>query len=250
MTPRLEYHKNYLSDVIFKINFPLILDLVDNSPKQFQSEIIGDYPILEPIKQYGVKIEAKGDVFKAEKDMRTLWRFKSKDGTRFIEFDSESIALVFKKYINYHEFKETVGKITEILYRIYPNIIVNRLGLRYINLINLDGNDFYSWNRYINNDLIKTINFIEDKTQTRRLITQIEIKCDDDSTLNFKSGIFNTSYPNQVIKKEYILDYDCYMNVPLEKEVVLPKLDIIHSYVTSYFEKSIKPAFRTLLSHE
>lgn len=250
MPPSNQYHNNYLTDVIAKINFPILLDLVNNSPKDFQDKIISNFPILEPIKQFGVKIENKGDNFTAEKENRTVWRFKSKDGNKIVELDFESMAFVLKKYSNYTDFRSEFSTLFDSLMSAYPNILINRFGLRYINLVNLNETNFFEWASYINSDMVKNLDFIEDKSQIRRAMGAFELKCDEDSLLNVKYGMINTSYPNPIIKKEFILDFDCYTQVQFEKENMLSNMDKYHTYIKTYFEKSITESLRTKLRHE
>ena len=99
----------------------------------------------------------------------------------------------------------------------------------------------------INDCLISNIDFLENKNQIKRTIDILELSLDDEVTLNFRWGIYNSLYPSEVSKKEFLLDFDCFTRVQIESDQVIGKLDIFNSIITGYFEKSIEDKFRELL---
>jgi len=244
------YKKNYLTDVVVKINFPIILELSEGQPTAFQKEIQVDYPILEPLQEIEFKIENKGLSVLQHKSNRTLWRFRNRENTEYIELDYGSLAYIVKKYTDYTTFKRKAESIFNQFFKIYSNILITRLGLRYINKLDLGGTDYFNWSDYLNVNLIKKIDFYSDKTKIKRLITISELAPDEETVLNFKYGIFNSTYPSPVVKKEFILDYDCYTLIQFEKENIIAKIDTYHRYIKENFETSITTALREILNHE
>lgn len=242
------YKKNYLSDVIFKLHFPVILGLVENAPKEFQDKIIKNFPILEPIQQVQIHIENRGLEFNTERKNRTVWKFKSKDGSANIELDYESLAIIQNKYTDFTTFRELVSTISSIFFTIYPDIVIKRLGLRYINQIKLTEKDFFVWDKYINENFISFLNFVDDKNNLRRILSTIELDNGNDSNLIIKYGIFNSTYPGKITQKEFILDYDCYTNIEFENTKLLEKCDEFHKTIIQNFEKSILDDFRGKLN--
>lgn len=243
------YRKNFLSDVIFRVDFPLILEISKETPDKFQSEIATEFPILEPVKQYGFQIETKEDSSTPTPLNITIWRFKNKTGDFFIELNGNSLVVNAKKYTDYTSFKERVSRILKVFYKIYPSTVVQRLGLRYINQIEiLKEKDLFSWSNYINENLIKNIDFFEDKTKIKRMMQVMVVSVDEETRLNIRAGIFNSNYPENITNKEFILDYDCYTRTPTEQESILVKLDDYNKVLTEYFEKSITSNFRGILN--
>ncbi|MBU1110147.1 TIGR04255 family protein [Patescibacteria group bacterium] len=248
---KIQYKKNFLTDVIFRIDFPVILDIAENTPKGFQNKILNDFPVLEPIQQFGVKIERKGsniDTFTADK---TTWRFSSPDKNYLTELDAEFLAVVCKKYSNFTDFKNTVSKILKSFVQLYPKLelAINRLGLRYINQIQLEESDFFGWQSYLNKSLITNLDFFENKNDLRRAMQVYEIMLEDDVNMNLKCGIFNSSFPAPVNKKEFILDYDCYTKTQLSRDQVIDKLTKFNEIAGKYFERSINDSLRKVLNH-
>jgi uncharacterized protein (TIGR04255 family) len=249
-TANTPYTKNYLSDVILRIDFSLILDLAENPPTSFQDRIRADYPILEPVKQFGVRIENLGADSRIEKDNRTTWRFKSRDGNKLIELDVTSLVINYKRYENYHNFHDELQRILGIFLELYPSAVCSRLGLRFVNQIHLEEADMFAWETYINPNLIKSLEFIEDKRQLVRNVELLELNLGNDTKLNFRYGIFNSVYPAQITRKEFFLDYDCYIQNQLESTDLESKINSFHDHITTYFEKSITEGFRAILRNE
>lgn len=244
------YRKNFLSDVILKINFPVILEISEGTPSAFQKKIQDNFPILEPLQEIELKIENKGMDVTQQKSNRTVWKFRNKESTEFVELDYQSLAIIIKKYTDYNTLKTKAENIFSTLFQLYPNIVVSRLGLRYINKVTLEGIGFFSWTDYLNPSLIKNIDFFNDKTKIRRLLTVSELAIDEDSVLGFQYGILNSTYPSPIVKKEFYLDYDCYTKIQFEKEDLMLKVDKYHQYIKDNFEASITDTLRKVLSHE
>lgn len=244
--PSKKYKRNYLSDVIFKIDFPVILELTENPPRQFQNKIINDFPILEPIKQIDIEIKRQ----ETTQVLSTLWKFKNEDNSNLIELKINSLAVIQKKYTDYQDFKKLINIANKAIFDIYPITKINRLGLRYINQINLEEPKFFEWEDYINNSLLGGLKFIKIKNKIRRIMQSIRITPEEDIILNLVSGIFNSTYPGKIVKKEFILDYDCFTKIQFDKETLEKKVDKFHKIIVKYFKKSITDKFRKKLNNE
>jgi len=247
---KVQYKKNFLTDVIFRIDFPIILDIAENTPKEFQNRILNDFPILEPIQQVGIGIEKRDSDINTFTANKTIWRFLSSKRDYIVELDSAFLAVVCKKYDNFTDFKKTVSKMLESFIQIYPNLMINRLGLRYINQIQLEEDDFFIWEKYLNKSLITNLNFFEEKSNLRRAMQVYEIVPENEVSINFKCGIFNSSFPAPVNRKEFTLDYDCYTNTQLSSDQIVDKLANFNEIVGEYFEKSVTDKLREKLNNE
>lgn len=243
------YKKNFLSNVIFRIDYPPILELEKETPAAFQSKIQDEFPILEPVKQSGFMFEAKPETKpKMETLNEIVWKFWSKDKKKFIELDTTFLTISFIEgsYKDYIDFQKLVKKITDIFYEIYPHVITQRFGLRYINEIKINEEDVFKWSKYINDNLIDSLNFFADKNEIRRAMGVVVLK-KDNFDLNFSYGIFNSSFPGEIINKEFVLDYDCSTLEPVNKTEIINTLDYCNTKISELFEKSIKEDLRMLL---
>ena len=242
------YQKNFLSNVIFRIDFPVLLDLEKNKPAEFQSKIIEDFPILEPLQQIEIKPGEKIDDSLA---MPAVWSFSNKEKNQKIELTSYymSFSIFNFSYTTFNDFKEKIEKLLESFFECYSISIINRIGLRYINEIKIEEANPLNWNEYINSNLVDGLNFFEDKTKLRRIYNITTASVGGDDFLNLKYGIFNSKYPAEIVDKEFVLDYDCYSRA-IEKEGVVAKLTAFNTIITEYFEKSIMEEFRTKILNQ
>ena len=250
MSPRTQivYRRNFLTNVILKINFPVILEISDGTPTTFQKSILRDFPILEPVQQMEFKIENKGLNVVDHKSNKILWKFHNKENTEFVELDFGSLAYIVKNYTDYSTFRKSAESIFSRFFSNFPSILISRLGLRYINQITLEGTDYFNWGGYLNQNLIKKIDFYRNKTEIRRLLTVSELALDEETVLNFKFGILNSTYPSPIVNREFLLDYDCHTSIQFEKEILTTKVNMYHRYIKDYFEASITDNLRKVLN--
>lgn len=245
---KTKYKKNFITSVIFRIDFPLILQIKEETPKEFQNKILSAYPILEPIQNIEVHIQDDENGFSSNKDISTTWNFYTSDKNAWIELSSNHLALVTKKYTEFSAYFESIKKIIDAFNSCYENILINRIGLRYVNQIKLSETDIFEWKKYINEELLGGLNLSEDKNNLKRIMQSTEIKVDEDTDIKIINGIYNSLYPSTIKQKEYVLDFDCYSQIETEKEKICEKIESYHSTIEDYFEKNITDEFRKHLN--
>lgn len=246
--PSITYKKNYLTQVIFKVNFPLIAELTKDVPPDFKEKVSVNFPILEPVKMSNIKVDATPGEVKTEREEMTIWRFKDKEERVFIELNCDYLAIVIKNYINYSEFEKIISDITTIFFDIYKDLVINRLGLRYINQIKLEEKTLYDWTGYLDSSLIANLGFVEKQDSIRRAMSFLEIAIDEETKLRLQYGVFNSTYPGKLLNKEFVLDYDCSTEVQFDKKNLNEKSKKFNDIITEYFEKSIEDNFRSNLN--
>lgn len=246
----ITYNKNFLTSVIFRIDFSTITELTTQLPSDIKDGIIVDFPIFEPQSQVGVQFEQnKGAIVGTQSISKMSWSFLNSDKTRLVEIDANYLLLNFKTYIDYADFANNVKKVLELFFKKYPDLAINRVGMRYINEINIAGVDYFDWSEYINESLISSFDFFDEKDKIRRVMSTVALKEDEDISVNFSYGIFNQYFPNEISEKSFILDYDCYSRVGVSSDdknlEIVNRADKYHKIIKKYFEQSITEIFRT-----
>ncbi len=242
------YKKNFLSNVIFKLDFPTLSDYGFEKIKEFQKSIKKEFQILEEKSGVMIEHELKGTEPIEYKTTKLVKRvFFNKTKTRIVSFESNNIIVEFKEYTHFKEYFKIINLVINSLFPLYPSIVSTRLGLRYINQINLDEKFPFEWDNLLNKSLLDSMNFISDKKDMSRYITLIELN-KEDYRLRFQYGIANSLYPNPIIKKEFVLDYDCFTFESLEKkEEILDKVKEFNEVISNMFEKSIEDGLRKVM---
>ena len=130
----LEYHLNFLTEVIFRIDYSPILKISESIPIALQDKIRVLMPEFKENKIYGLKatINKKDKVFKKEEEIKPEWQFTDKEKTKITNLSQDSLSIIIKKYKNFKEYKDFIMKIVNFFYEEYKPIEVKRLGLRYI----------------------------------------------------------------------------------------------------------------------
>lgn len=240
MTKGIRYNKNYLTGVIFRINFSNILQLSGKNKEaaeKFQKEIFDKFPNVHF--QFNNNINVHIDIQESKlesklEDGDLTWIFTDEQNIKQVELNSKSLILAYRKgaYEGFEEFLDDVSLILSAL-RWYMPFNLTFLGLRYINQIHEEVIDDNNIHEYVNESLINNVIFeLEDNEGFSQSFSRLDL-LKDDYHLTFQYGFFNPEYPNVAVKKDFILDYDCKLtkidsvNSTLDVENELKKMNKI-----------------------
>lgn len=135
------------------------------------------------------------------------------------------------------------------MFEAFSDLQVKRLGLRYINSVEAPGPNKFSWNAYLNRNLLSIFNIPVDKAKIARAFHNLELNLGD-LTLRFQYGIHNPDYPAPIRKRVFILDYDAYTTGFLAKEEIHQTLPVLHDEIEQLSEKSITDKLRGIMNAE
>ena len=245
----IEYKKNFLKNVIFRLDFNSLEQLGTSILPEFGNVIAEKYhsPTQNEVKHLQVSISADGTKIIKEESC-WIWKYEHK-GSAKKSISLLKDALIFEchetGYKNFPTFEEDVCFIFNKFVELYDVKQFGRMGLRYINEIFIPENKSpLKWEGYINLNLCKALESgIVDSSTPIRSMHQVQIKLDEIDVL-FNYGIFNRDYPNPIAKPELILDYDYYISGVLEKNDVLSKLVSLNAVSRRMFESSIEDQLR------
>lgn len=240
MTKGIRYKKNYLTGVVFRINFSNILQLSGKNKEageKFQKEIFDRFPNVHF--QFNNNINVQVDIQEGKSESKLedgdlTWIFTDEQNIKQVELNSKSLILAYRKgaYEGFKEFLDDVSSILNAL-RWYMPFNLTFLGLRYINKIHEDVIDDNNIQEYINKSLLNKVIFeLEDNEGFSQLFSRLDLS-KDDYQLTFQYGFFNPEYPDTAAKKDFILDYDCKLtkidsvNSQFEVEKELKKMNKI-----------------------
>lgn len=241
------YLTNFLSSVIFRLDFSEILSLSTNPPDKFQDKIREQFPGTETkdLIQITTGLKEGNEVFSNKKVTKTYF-FSNKEKNQQIEINPAHFAVVFSKYTTYEQFVEIVKNAFRYFNDLYKPLDLKRIGLRFVNEIKIPQGNPLEWENLIDAKLIANINTFENiKENLSRTMSQMVFKYDDYS-LVFNCGIFNQEFPGKISRKEFILDYDCYTLFG-SVENIDNYLNIFHKQIQSLFEMSIKDELRKVM---
>jgi len=240
------YKKNFITNVILRIDFPKILKLSEKKPpSELQNIIIDKFPILEEKRQSKIDTKImKDSTVDVKSTIIVSWSFLNREKSINIFINPEYLTIEFYKYKNFTECFKNIKYIINNFIKLYPIKIINRVGLRYINKINLATGEPLDWNNLIHPSLFSVSReFINNKDSLLKSMHLLEFN-EKEYRFRFQFGLFNSEYPNPITRKEFILDYDCMTTEEIEVSETLDKVKEFNLIITTWFEKSILDGLR------
>lgn len=245
-----KYKKNFLTNVIVRVDFPNPLK-TDSLPPDITKVILKSFPISEPKKLFQMvgsfKVEPKKKFEVETGEETTEWNYYgvNREKRLIIQKDSLSISYM-KSYRGYEDLKSEFLGIIDKLFEVFTDIQVNRLGLRYINEINLDETDPFNWEKYLNSNLFSNFNITENKDTIARGLNNLVLNYGN-MILNFHYGMHNPDFPAPIRKKIFVLDYDAYYTGLQDLKDIESNLFTFHEEIEKLFEENITDGLREVM---
>ncbi len=170
--------------VTFQIRFPSVPDLDELTPPKALSHALRErYPILggpAPVMQLEL---GPGQAQQRQRGSRLT----NRERTKTLTLTGDSVALETSRYERYERFAEDVDWVLERVDAATPLPAVTRLGLRYIDEIQIEGTSTLSdWRAWINSDLI--VGGVVDGYETLDYLAQMVLSIDDLHRLTIRYG--------------------------------------------------------------
>ncbi len=239
------YSKNFIKKVIAKIDFNASVDIfTPDTLADAVSEIKKRFPISE--QKTGIQNEITFSNVGVEQSLKKEfpeWIFHGKDRTKVLKVNHQSIEVVLNKYDTENDFiKDVITPISKLL-SINPNIVVQRTGIRFINIFDFKIDNFKKSSIYFTPSISANYTKMADVENCNRAIMINEF-IKEDIKLRVQSGYFNPDYPAIIKRNHFLLDFDAYIDSPHlinNIEVLLKKL---HDIIEFKFEELITDKLR------
>ncbi|MFC5428480.1 TIGR04255 family protein [Paraburkholderia denitrificans] len=238
------YRKSFLAQVIAKIDFASPLPIGKAVPPKLVNSIVEHFSIVEPPQQLQSHqvIINEGSVQTKQATVEQ-WTFFSKDRGRQLTLSPAAMFVNYSAYSSYEETKQHFGAAVEALEKCFPDTIVARFGLRYINQIEVDLPDATDWAGYFSDSILAARAFFRKDEPIARLINIAELNYDD-VAVRFQHGLPNPDFPASIKRPFYVLDFDAYVSQAHSLRDVLANMDAAHGHIQELFERSITERLR------
>lgn len=238
------YKKNHLKEVIARIDFVSpISTLSSELPKNVSQVALAHFPIQEPRKAVMQTIQL-GQEKPSEREEFTQWGFFGVNREKSLTITRDAIFVSYSQYTNYEEFRKEFIEIVKVLFNTFDQSQPSRLGLRYINEIEIaEEKDCLNWKKYFSKDILGLFNYSIKEAKPTRIFHNFEVAYSD-FNLRFQFGMHNPDFPAPIKRKIFILDYDAsYMGL-LDTSSIDTYLDKFHNSIQVVFEQNITDNFR------
>lgn len=246
------YRKNFLKEVIARVDFVNPLPGIETAlPKALTDVALRVFPIAEP--REAVKHEVRiGPQGVAQTEARfTEWQFHGKERTKTLTVGPQVALVQYKKYEKYELVRSEFIQFLDSLSALADGIQPSRVGLRYVNAIELNEPNPIDWSAYLNPRFLSLFEFPEesDRTALSRVFHSLELSFET-FNLRYRLGMHNPDYPARIRQKIFILDLDAYTQSLVELKEIGNLLDSFHAVIQRYFEGSITSALRDVMNAE
>ncbi|BCV48515.1 TIGR04255 family protein [Shewanella algae] len=121
----------------------------------------------------------------------------------------------------------------------------SRIGVRYINSIELTEKNPLEWSEYLNENILGIVSFHACENISR--VFHILEYNFDGQALKYQFGLPNPDYPAVIKKKQFILDLDSYFTGAFDEKDIYFCINQCHHKIQELFEKSITDKTRNLM---
>lgn len=244
---RRKYKKDFLKKVIVRVDFDTPLPIATNGPaKSIYSTVKDRFPITEEKKVIGKELLIGPNATKERSIESKEWHYYGKNREKHLTISPNVMFIEYNKYEYYEMLREDFLSVSDALFNAYPKLQVKRLGLRYIDNIDIPEENPTEWDKYLKPELNTTFAIAEKKETISRAFHILEFNYGED-LLRFQFGMFNPDYPATIKKKIYTLDYDMYVAKLLDKTDIGETLDRFHKKINRSFEEIITDELRKIM---
>lgn len=242
------YKNPFLKEVIFKADFPTLLQSVEKGlSAKVSNYILKNFPLSEPQKAHAQEFQfSGGSNFQAKSQEIMQWIFHSEKRDKSLAITPNAFSYTNRSYKTYEYLLEDVNRPLEAFFNDHKDLAASRLGLRYVNVIDIKDENPLEWKSYLNEDMLGIIDFNQDKDHLTRMFHILEYNFDG-LLVKFQFGIANPDYPAPVRKKEFVLDIDAYSHGAFEYKDIADFMEQAHKKIQSIFETSITDNTRKLM---
>lgn len=246
------YRTNFVTEAIIRIDFENSIEGFRNELNEdLKTEIMKYFTLSDPKDAFTeeFRISPPADKVERIKSVFKEWNFYGNEKLKRFCVTKDFIFLTYKKYLNYQDFIDPFLSTYKELIRQNPDLTAKRLGMRYINNVEIGQGDTFEWNEYLNLDLLSILNVPEKKEEISRAFHILELNfTDDDMKLKYQYGMHNPDYPALIKQKIFVLDFDAYKNGSLSSDEIEHLIPSFHDKIEALFERSIKDKLRETMN--
>lgn len=244
---RRKYKKDFLKQVIVRIDFDTPLPIAATGPeKSIYAPVKARFPITEEKKVLGKELFIGPNVTKERSIETKEWHYYGINREKHLTIASNVMLIEYNKYELYEVLRDDFLSVSNALFDAYPKLQVKRLGLRYIDNIEIVEENPTEWEKYLKPELNSTFAIADNKETISRAFHVLEFNYGED-LLRFQFGMFNPDYPAPIKRKVYTLDFDMYVTKLLDKTDIEQTIDRFHEKVNHSFEAVITDELRNIM---
>ena len=243
-----KYRRNFLKTVLVRIDFAAPIGLgTQGPPKPVIDSLKKAFPLPEPKKVMVMEVISTPEGTQRNEHFQMQWLYHSRERNRRVRIDEVSMYIEYDRYTRFENLRDTFMAVAQALFQSFQNLQIKRLGVRYIDKIEMKGTNYTDWAKYLDDNLLAAFRLADDPKAITRAFHVLERRWGDDVQSRLQYGMPNPDYPSPIRKKLFVLDWDVFC-VRLLDAVELPALlDEFHKIAKLGFEGVIKDGLRRMM---
>ncbi|MBI2871199.1 MAG: TIGR04255 family protein [Candidatus Omnitrophica bacterium] len=244
------YRRNFLKEVIARVDFVSPLPGVEAAlPPRLIEVAVGTFPIAEPREAVQRAVEIGPQGVQSSEERFKEWLFHGKERTKTLTIGRQVVLVQHRTYHTYEIVKAEFLGVLDRVAELFPGAQPSRVGLRYVNTIELAEANPTDWSAYLAPQLLSLFQFpLEaDRPALSRVFHNLELAFDA-FHLRYRLGMHNPDYPARIRQKVFVLDLDAYTHSAVDIREVSHLLDDFHTTIQRYFEQSITDNLRGIMN--
>ncbi|MDI9332172.1 MAG: TIGR04255 family protein [Alphaproteobacteria bacterium] len=245
------YAKPFLKEVIARVDFPEPVAMLSKAlPAKFSKSILSRFPISEPqqVQAQELQFSATGAISTNTREEKH-WTYYGKEREKTLTLAPQHVVQTSRAYTTFEAFTDDFLEVIEAISKIDSELAANRVGLRYINVIEIDSGDPLEWSDYIDGAMLGNINLNNQKSNISRAFNVLEYNYGN-INLKYQFGVANPDYPAIVRRKQFILDLDAFAVGAYELSEIKNVVNNSHALIQDFFEASLKEKARKLMGRK
>jgi len=246
----ISYRKNFLKEVIARVDLLNPLPGADVAlPPALTELVVRNFPIPEPREAVRREVQIGPAGVASSEEKVKEWHFHGKDRTKTLTIGRDVLLVRYTTYQTYEIVREGFIRIVDQVAKLFPGVQSSRVGLRYVNTIEIQEANPTDWSAYLAPALLSLFQFPpeRDRAALSRVFHNIEVALDA-CNLRYLLGMHNPDYPAPIRQKAFVLDLDAYTQSAADIGGVGPLLDGFHAIIQRYFEQSITERLRSVMN--
>jgi uncharacterized protein (TIGR04255 family) len=231
--------------VVFRLDYKNSVKYSQKQMDEIRREITDKYPEYQKMQQISVRMDVNPDGECTTSQRVFFHRFNQKETGNILSVEPSAFFFEYHKYDKIESIIENVNWAIKIL-NLSNDFIISRFGLRIINQISIESGDPFDWREIITPELISSIDLSKEFGQPSRIMGIIDTNLPD-HRLKLQYGLFNSEFPNNIVKKEYVLDFDCTSKEEMRIEDAVNNIEGAYRIIKDSFTKCVKSKGATIL---
>lgn len=246
------YNKSFLKQVIARVDFVAPIDAFEKPlPAKIANEVGKRFPISEPNISVGREFQISEDAVQDKRVEIHEWTFHGKEREKFVTVTKNAAFVSISRYTTYEAMESDFFLTLDSIFAAYPDTRGSRLGLRYINNIEIPEKveNPLVWNDLISEDLVGLTKAFPAAETVSRLFNIVELR-KGDIGVKFQFGLPNPDYPAAIKRPLFVLDVDASTLGSLDLGELKAQTKNAHAQIQEVFESSITDALRERMGEQ